>query len=254
MASYLKPRRGAYSAISSTVLQSGEIFFETPNGVGGGKGRIMMGNASNTYAQLAGSSKYFLDIDSTPVAYSNITGSVGSSADNYSALAASLGSGTVTLPTLTRVLKRALYDLRATIIKLNSDISGKVPTSRTVNSKALSSNITLSASDVGALKSFVSVTAANCKPSAYAYALVTFQDKSINSQYFTRFYKVTSERLFKDSITLAANSNLYVENIEISFSSASGAVIGNCYFSPVVGPAFQSATKVVITEILAIPV
>lgn len=123
MASYLKPRRGAYSAISSTVLQSGEIFFETPNGVGGGKGRIMMGNASNTYAQLAGSSKYFLDIDSSPVAYSNITGSVGSSADNYSALAASLGSGTVTLPTLTRVLKRALYDLRATIAKLNSDIS-----------------------------------------------------------------------------------------------------------------------------------
>lgn len=33
---------------------------------------------------------------------------------------------------------------------INSELSGKVPTSRTVNGKALSANITLSASDVGA--------------------------------------------------------------------------------------------------------
>ena len=224
MASYLKPRRGAYSAISSTVLQSGEIFFETPNGVGGGKGRIMMGNASNTYAQLAGSSKYFLDIDSTPVAYSNITGSVGSSADNYSALAASLGSGTVTLPTLTRVLKRALYDLRATIIKLNSDISGKVPTSRTVNSKALSSNITLSASDVGAAASSHTHTIGQISDlhvGSYVYNYTgtvynnfTFTDS--NAKGFSYIIAVYQDAGFDQSIIASLNSSTGAITIRIN--------------------------------------
>lgn len=44
---------------------------------------------------------------------------------------------------------------------VNSALSGKVPTSRTVNGKALSSNITLSASDVGADPSGTAITKAD---------------------------------------------------------------------------------------------
>ena len=46
-------------------------------------------------------------------------------------------------------VKMAIESIDSSIDTLYSNISSKVPTSRTVNGKALSSNITLSASDVG---------------------------------------------------------------------------------------------------------
>ena len=55
-----KPRRGKVSTMlgtkASTVLAAGEMFFEVPDtGVGSGRGRIMMGDGSTTYVNLAGS-------------------------------------------------------------------------------------------------------------------------------------------------------------------------------------------------------
>lgn len=54
----------------------------------------------------------------------------------------------------------------ANVTNLQSTLDGKVPTTRTVNGKALSSNITLSASDVSAysksdIDSFVFITTAD---------------------------------------------------------------------------------------------
>jgi hypothetical protein len=55
-----KPRRGKVSTMlgtkASTVLAAGEMFFEVPDtGVGTGRGRIMVGDGSSTYVNLAGS-------------------------------------------------------------------------------------------------------------------------------------------------------------------------------------------------------
>jgi hypothetical protein len=61
-----KPHRGKKSTFttgdkSSTILESGEIFFEYPdNGPGAGRGRIMMGDGSSTYATMSSNNKYFI--------------------------------------------------------------------------------------------------------------------------------------------------------------------------------------------------
>jgi hypothetical protein len=116
MASYLKPRRGAYSAISASTLQSGEIFFETPT-IGGARGKIMMGNGSTRYANQT----YFLDLDTSGITFTNPTASVSTSFTNgVSAYAASYGSGQ-SLPNIIRSMKQALINAQAMLAKLNNE-------------------------------------------------------------------------------------------------------------------------------------
>ena len=94
-------------------------------------------------------------------------------------------------------------------------------------------------------------SATTCTSTNYSVALITFRDKTINSQAFSRIYYISANgSTFKDSVTLAANSNLYVESIDVSIAT-SGTTIGNCYYSKVVGPAFTSATAVDIMVIYA---
>ena len=121
MASYLKPRRGALSAISSTKLLAGEIFFETTNGVGGGKGRLMMGDGSNTYNNLKSSSKYFLDVDSTPIAFSSLSTSDSTDLRTLGNSIKSNNTTQGTLPHLIRVLQRSLANIEGRLTKLNND-------------------------------------------------------------------------------------------------------------------------------------
>ena len=122
MASYLKPRRGAYSAISASTLQSGEIFFETPT-IGGARGKIMMGNGSTRYANQT----YFLDLDTSGITFTNPTASVSTSFTNgVSAYAASYGSGQ-SLPNIIRSMKQALINAQAMLAKLNNDLNAIYP-------------------------------------------------------------------------------------------------------------------------------
>ena len=172
MASYLLPRRGAYSSISSTVLKQGEIFFETTNGVGGGKGRIMMGNGSGTYANLAQNSKYFLDVDTTPVAFTDITASDSTA---FSSLAGSLTSGGISLPAVIRVLKRALYNMNA--FQLTHFYTGTSSTWRYYQFKNLfynqsirlfTTSITGTYNTAHSLQSFTSTIPSSIKPTSFA--------------------------------------------------------------------------------------
>lgn len=99
--------------------------------------------------------------DSSSTFYGNITGSSVSCSGN-AATATTLTGLTATIAELNK-----MDGVTATTTELNyidgvtsniqTQLNGKVPTSRTINGKALSSNITLSAADVGALASSVTI-------------------------------------------------------------------------------------------------
>lgn len=185
MASYLLPRRGAYSSISSTVLKQGEIFFETPNGIGSGKGKIMMGNGSGTYANLAQNSKYFLDIDTTPVAFSDIT---TSDSNALNTLAGSLTAGGISLPAVIRVLKRALYNTNALLAgKANTSHGNHVPATQTASNKVFLRNDntwqTVTPANIGAAAS--SHTHKNSEISNLAFGTYVYNGSSVDNFYFT---------------------------------------------------------------------
>ena len=185
MASYLLPRRGAYSSISSTVLKQGEIFFETTNGVGGGKGRIMMGNGTNAYSALVGSSKYFLDVDTTPVAFTDITASDSTALNT---LAGSLTASACTLPTMARVLKRALYNMNALLAgKAATSHGNHVPATQTASNKVFLRNDntwqTVTPANIGAAAS--SHTHKNSEISNLAFGTYVYNGSSVDNFYFT---------------------------------------------------------------------
>ena len=106
MSSYLKPRRGSKNSAQNITLQSGEVFFECIGGPGNGKGRIKMGNGANKCPSL----KYFLDIDSTPVSFTDVT---ASNNKTLTELAEEIKPDSYTagiLPNIVTVLKQSLYN------------------------------------------------------------------------------------------------------------------------------------------------
>lgn len=86
-----------------------------------------------------------------PVATSSIIGGVKSGGDFT--VNSSTGAVTITHQSLANYSKTGHTHTIADVTSLQSILDAKVPTSRTVNGKALSANITLTASDVGALSS-----------------------------------------------------------------------------------------------------
>lgn len=97
MAKIFKPRRGSSSVMSSTkantVLASGEIFFETPNGgIGTGEGAgIKMGDGTTAYSSLP----YFIkpvDVSTAAVTVTTDSSATSTAALNNVSTGASTGS------------------------------------------------------------------------------------------------------------------------------------------------------------------
>jgi hypothetical protein len=147
MSKIFKPRRGKVSTMlgtkASTVLAAGEMFFEVPDtGVGTGRGRIMVGDGSSTYVNLAGANnntkgansqaaKYFFPFteDETIIhpGTSNKTVKVSSSisSDTVATYLNNAKSGN-TLKTIIHNLREAIYTNACDIAMLNNDKLNKV--------------------------------------------------------------------------------------------------------------------------------
>ena len=133
MASYLRPRRGQKSTAESQaiVLKKGEVFFEIGNSgtptTGSSAiafGKIKMGDGSTTYSNLG----YFIDVDTTAVAWDN-TGytsatSASQGADLYGNLNAITPSATV--KSIFGNIKALLYKLSTQVTQLNNDLTDKI--------------------------------------------------------------------------------------------------------------------------------
>ena len=128
MASYLRPRRGQKSTAETQaiVLKKGEVFFEignsgTPttgsNAVAFGK--IKMGDGSTTYSNLG----YFIDVDTTAVAWDNTGYTSATSASQGSDLYGNLNAITpsATLKSILGNVKALLYKLSTQVTQLNND-------------------------------------------------------------------------------------------------------------------------------------
>ena len=222
MASYLLPRRGAYSSISSTVLKQGEIFFETTNGVGGGKGRIMMGNGTNAYSALVGSSKYFLDVDTTPVAFTDITASDSTALNT---LAGSLTASACTLPTMARVLKRALYNMNALLAgKAATSHGNHVPATQTASNKVFLRND----------NTWQTVTPANIGAAATSHGNHVPATQTASNKVFLRNDN-TWQTVTPANIGAAASSHTHknseISNLAFGTYVYNGSSVDNFYFT-----------------------
>jgi hypothetical protein len=138
MASYLRPRRGQKSTAETQaiVLKKGEVFFEIGNGgtpttyassaaVATGKsfGKIKMGNGTNTYQTLG----YFIDVDTTVVAWTDPYPNNATSAAQGSQLYANLNAinTSANVKTIFNNIKSLLYKMATQVTKLNNDLSNR---------------------------------------------------------------------------------------------------------------------------------
>jgi hypothetical protein len=138
MASYLRPRRGQKSTAETQAieLKKGEVFFEIGNGgtpttyassaaVATGKsfGKIKMGNGTNTYQTLG----YFIDVDTTVVAWTDPYPNNATSAAQGSQLYANLNAinTSANVKTIFNNIKSLLYKMATQVTKLNNDLSVK---------------------------------------------------------------------------------------------------------------------------------
>jgi hypothetical protein len=141
-----KPRRGKVSTMlgtkASTVLAAGEMFFEVPDtGVGTGRGRIMLGDGSTTYVNLAGANnntkgansqagKYFFPFteDETIIHPGTSDKTVSASSSISSSTVATYlnnaKSGN-TLKSIIHNLRQAIYTNACDIAMLNNDLAIK---------------------------------------------------------------------------------------------------------------------------------
>ena len=136
MASYLRPRRGQKSTAETQaiVLKKGEVFFEIGNGgtpttyassaaVATGKsfGKIKMGNGTNTYQTLG----YFIDVDTTVVAWTDPYPNNATSAAQGSQLYANLNAinTSANVKTIFNNIKSLLYKMATQVTKLNNDLT-----------------------------------------------------------------------------------------------------------------------------------
>ena len=127
-----KPRRGKKTTFttgdkSSTILGNGEIFFEYPdNGPGTGRGRIMMGDGSSTYATMG--TKYFIPftedeiINHPGTADKSIVGTSIISTSTINTYLNNAKSGN-TLKSIIHNLREAIYSNACNIVYLNNNKS-----------------------------------------------------------------------------------------------------------------------------------
>lgn len=127
----LRPKRGTKSSAEEQeiVLKSGEVFFEYPEtGIGTDSGKVKMGDGETEYTNLP----YFIGEAGQSL------GMIKSGGD----LTITNGVATVKDDSHNHVINN--------IDGLRTELDAKVSTTRTINGKALSDDINLSASDVGA--------------------------------------------------------------------------------------------------------
>ena len=111
------------------------------------------------------------------------------------------------------------------------DLTGYVPTSRTVNSKALTSNISLTASDVGALPSNTTyVSSFNGSTGAITY---TAPVTSVNGQTGAVTVSTYDDTALAARVTALENTNWYRYYTGSSTPSNSTGNNGDLYFQTV---------------------
>ena len=128
MAKILKPRRGTSTTMNtskaSTVLASGEIFFEVPaTGMGTGPGKIKMGDGYTQYSALP----YFMeptDLDTEEIVVTQDVSSTSAAALNNVSSNKSVG---VLIGALKQAITLSNSELTSSITNLENDFNTKVP-------------------------------------------------------------------------------------------------------------------------------
>jgi hypothetical protein len=136
------------------VLKKGEVFFEIGNGgtpttyassaaVATGKsfGKIKMGNGTNTYQTLG----YFIDVDTTVVAWTDPYPNNATSAAQGSQLYANLNAinTSANVKTIFNNIKSLLYKMATQVTKLNNDLKGINNNLTNVNNKLSVSTVSV---------------------------------------------------------------------------------------------------------------
>lgn len=153
MASYLRPRRGTHSkAYSSGItLKKGELFLEFDDtlGIGGGPGKIMVGDGTTAYADQVDQGMYFFDPDaikfdgdSAVIGWTDSTGTAGNGHTNKDDLNALVPSAN--LKTILGLVKKILFNLDGATTTNKSDIT------------SLNTKVTTNASGITTLNNNVS--------------------------------------------------------------------------------------------------